>query len=57
MKSLYYESFVPDNQLAADVRLFRRCAVSGHGISFPTMPPCFCQRYFSGITYAVIVII
>lgn len=38
MKSLYYESFVPDNQLAADVRLFRRCAVFGHGISFPTMP-------------------
>lgn len=57
MKSLYYESFVPDNQLATDVRLFRRCAVSGHGISFPAMPPCFCQRYFSGITYAVIVII
>lgn len=38
MKSLYYESFVPDNQLAADVCLFRRCAVSGHGISFQTMP-------------------
>lgn len=56
MKSLYYESLVSDNPLAADACSFRRCFVS-HGITFPTIISCFCQPCFSGMTYAVNVII
>lgn len=58
MKSLYYESFfVSDNPLAADACLFRRCFVFWNGITFPTIISCFCQPCFSGMTYAVNVII